>query len=238
MVHALSFSRRPLLSLMMSGRSTLLGLPLSSNASPESGLAVDHHASETMDTSSNNIDDIDMSITSPIQSPINEENKRLLGCGLNMQSYNHTLHDSKQFILGTTKINVQKNMENGKDDIVNNACQRNVHLQNSTVSENSTDYRKLEVDITKTALNKMDCVDSVLTKTQVKTRPGKTDISGNHGNSSENMGMFYRRSTAPSGGRKPRGIVGNLVQKYEAKQDIVDNNKKKTLHDRNDPIFV
>ncbi len=222
----------------MSGRSTHLGLPLSPNASPESGLEFDHHASDTMDTSSNDTDDIDMSITSPITSPINEENKGLLGSGLNMQSYNHTLHDSKQFILGTTKINVQKNIENGKEDIPYKRCQRNVHLQNSTVSENSTDCRKLEVGITNTALNKMDCIDSVLNTTSFKTGPGKTVNLGNHGHSSGNMGMFYRRSTAPSGGRKPKGIVGNLVQKYEAKQDIVDNSKTKTPHDSNDPIFV
>ncbi len=238
MTPALSFSRRPLLTLMMSGRSTHLGLPLFSNASPESGLECDHHASDTIDTNSNGSDDIDMSITSPIQSPINEENKGLLGSGLNMQSYNHTLHDSKQFILGTTKINVQKYMDNVEEDVLNNTCQRNVHLQNSTVSENSTDCRKLEVDTTNTALNKMDCVDPVSNKTPFKSEPGKTDNSSNHGNISGNMGMFYRRTTAPSGGRKPRGIVGNLVQQFEAKQEIVENSKKKTLHDRNDPKFV
>ena len=141
------------MTLIMAG--THLGLPLSTNASPESGLKFDHHASDTMDTNFNDNDDIDMSITSPIQSPINEENKGLLGSGLNMQSYNHTLHDSKQFILGTTKINVQKNKE--KEDIPynhDNTCQGNVHLHNSTVSENSTDCKKLEVDDTNTALNK------------------------------------------------------------------------------------
>ena len=146
----------------------------------------------------------DMSIKSAIEVNVPQE-RRLsgsqLGANLNMSMGHLNLNNTKQYILGTTRVNVRT------------SSGPTVRPMKPTKDAGYNTDKVLEG--ARSALELMEAMN--------KCREHDDE-------SQNNMGMFYRRTTVATGDKKVGGIVGSLVQRFEkTKTSGTDSNKSEDV---------
>ena len=161
----------------------------------------------------------DMSIKSAIEVNVTQERRlsgSLLGANLcKPRPIGHHLNliNSKQYILGTTRVNAKTS---SGPTIRPVKPERGVPFSYNT--EKVLEGARTALELMET-MNKLKDQDS---------------------ESQSNMGMFYRRTTMPPGGTKAGSLVGGLVQRFE-KSKALDPDKAKLSQpaaDAETPIYV